>query len=221
MANEIMGVDVLIYANGKQIAGQRDCTISISGDTIDTTCKDNGAWKTSAVGLLGWSISLSAIEFAGQSGKEQAIFEKCLLTRTPIQIKAVQAGKKVATGTGIITSKETSGSYSDVSTGSYEIAGNSALLTSFVPYIDTCTFSGTTITVKLTEAGTVVVADKTLKDGIKVEGATVSAATLSSGSISVTVDSVSAGKKLTIDGGYLANGEAVQAGSLDIEISAA
>lgn len=225
MANEIMGVDVLIYADGKKIAGQRDCTISINGDSIDTTCKDNGSWKTAAVGLLGWSISLTAIEFSGQSGKEQAVFEKAMLTRTPLQIKAIQAGKKVVTGTGIITSKETSGSYSDVSTGSYEIAGNSALETAFVPYIESAKFTGTSLTVKLTE-NVSAVDGVTLANAVKVEDSTVSAATIgtdtAANTITITLaEAPTAGKLLTIAGGSIKNGEAVQAGVLSIAIEAA
>lgn len=214
MANEVMGVDVLVYAGSKLVAGQRDCSISLSGETIDTTTKDNGNWKTSAVGLLEWKISLTAVEFNGQDGYSQSLFEKNMLRRKPFNIKAV-AGNKVFSGTAIITSKEISGSNSEVCTGSYELVGNSALEVSYAPFIEKATFSGTSVSVKLSEYGTAVNGNIELKDRISIENCTVANASVSNGMITLTTDiEPSLGAKASILGETLKNGEAVQVGTL-------
>ena len=44
---EIRGVDVLLKKDGTVIAGQRDLTLSIKADKIDTSTKTNAGWKTS------------------------------------------------------------------------------------------------------------------------------------------------------------------------------
>ena len=41
---EIKGVDVLIKIGSQVIGGQRNATIEMSAETIDTTTKSSGGW---------------------------------------------------------------------------------------------------------------------------------------------------------------------------------
>lgn len=214
----IRGADVLLYYNNELLAGQRNTTVDITADTIDTSSKDNNGWKTALAGLREWSATLDAIELGGNEGKQQTLLMKAVLGGEPIPVKIVVPGKFVLSGYAALTSKNTSGEYSDVSLGSFELKGADAPDIYFVPFIDKMTASGTAITLKLTEANSAVVTNKTLKDCISVtdgtNAVTVSSATLSSGSISVTTSAAlttSTKYYATIAGGTLKNGDAVQA----------
>lgn len=214
----IKGADVLLFYGDEMIAGQRNTTVTITADSIDTSSKDNSGWKTALAGLREWSATLDAIELAGNEGKQQTLLMKAVMKGEPISIKIVVPGKFVMSGYAAITNKDTSGDYTDVSLGSYELKGADAPDIYYVPFIDKMTAVGSTITLKLTETTSEVVTGKTLKDCIVVTDGTnpvtISTATLTTGSISITASSALTATtkyKATINGGTLKNGDAVQA----------
>lgn len=220
----IKGADVLLYYGNELLAGQRNTTVEITADTIDTSSKDNGGWKTALAGLREWSATLDAIELGGNEGKQQALLMKAMLSGNPISVKVVVPGKFVLSGYAAITSKSVSGEYTDVSLGSYELKGADAPDIYYVPFTDGMTAKGTAITITLTETAATVATGKTLKDCISVtdgtNAVTVSSATLTSGVISVTASAaLTATTKYyaTIAGGTLQNGDALQAYELKEE----
>lgn len=221
----IRGTDVLVYVDGEFVGAQRNVDVNFSADTLDTTSKDTRGFKTSEVGLIEGKISLEALSLAGQKGYGASLLEKKFLTQSNITIKVIEAGKRIISGNAAIMSLSTSGNYSEASTISMEVSFTDAPTFTYVPYIKSCTFSGTTATVKLTEkisAATGI----TLKDCILVDGSTVSAATIgtdtAADTITVTLaEAPTAGKNLCIIGNSIQNGEAIQTGDLFMALSAA
>lgn len=55
------GSDVRIFAQGKLIAGQQNCTIDMSSSTIDTSTKETGDYADYEVAGLEWSISFDGL----------------------------------------------------------------------------------------------------------------------------------------------------------------
>ena len=212
MSQEILGVDVLIYTgNNELIGGQRDCSISISGDQIDTTTKDNGNWKTSATGLLSWSINLTLVEFAGQRGKSQTDFMKAMTNRENVVVKCVQKGKAVYSGEATISSKELSGSSGDVAQGTYTLNGASALNIDYVPFVRSVVVLGNEVAIKLTESNTELVDSVVINNAISVDGINPTSATLLNGVITCVMASAPAGgSSIIIEGNTLKSGVAVQ-----------
>jgi TP901-1 family phage major tail protein len=216
MAQEILGVDLLIYSDNEVMAGQRDATLNISGDQIDTTTKDNGNFKTSATGLLSWSVNTTMIELKGQKAKSQVAFMKAMLNRELVNVKGIQKGKLVFSGLATITAKDTSAPYGDVTTGSYTLNGASALDIDYVPFISSVSASTTTVTITLTETDAAVNGSAVLKDCIKVGNVNPTNATMSNGVITATMAAApSSGAKVIILADTLKSGSAVQTEELE------
>ena len=117
---KVIGLKVLIEANTGTdespdytvVAGQRDASINLTGDAIDTSSKDGDGWKTSQTGLLGWdadfdgvivdtNAGLAAIETAFNTGAAllcRLVFpdgtrRRGLARVTSMPIKAPMAGE--------------------------------------------------------------------------------------------------------------------------------
>lgn len=222
----IKGADVLMYYNNEVIAGQRNSTINVTADTLDTTSKDSNGWKTSLSGLREWSTNLETIEFSGDAGKQQAVLTKKAFSGETIDVKIVVPGKFVMSGSAAIISKETTADYSDISKGNYELRGADAPTVNYAPYIDQITYAASKVTIKLTETDAAVVDGKTLKDGITIKNSsgtaqTISSASITSGSIEATMSAaLTAGTySVVLAGGYVKSGDAVQAGELKGEVT--
>lgn len=57
-ANKIKGGDLMVFMSGKSISLATNHTLSINGDTQDTSNKDDGGdWGSSEVSLLSWEAS--------------------------------------------------------------------------------------------------------------------------------------------------------------------
>lgn len=58
MAEVIKGLDVVISVKGKVVAGQRNASLEMSAETMDTTTKLSGGWAEKIAGLKSWTTSL-------------------------------------------------------------------------------------------------------------------------------------------------------------------
>ena len=77
---EIKGVDVLIKIGSQVIGGQRNATIEMSAETIDTTTKSSGGWSIKIAGLKSWTCSADGVFFiddAGHKACETAFLALC------------------------------------------------------------------------------------------------------------------------------------------------
>jgi len=124
----LRGVDVLLYLPGEPdtpIAGQRNATLSLSSDTIDTTAKDTGDWRTFLAGLKSWTISCDGVY--NVSDTAMLSLENAFLNGTVIDIKLAKDTEWTATGQAIITSLDYDASLEDVMSYSIELQGTGAL----------------------------------------------------------------------------------------------
>jgi len=123
------GVDVLVQVDvagtPTTIAGQRNATLSLSSDTIDTTAKDTGDWRTFLAGLKGWTLSCDGLYVDGDAALDelQSNFE----SGTAVSITMSKSGEWTATGNAVITSLDYDASLEDVMTVSAEFQGTGAL----------------------------------------------------------------------------------------------
>lgn len=142
MAKEIRGADVLIKVGGVAVAGQRDCTLSMNGDEIDTTTKTNEGWKTFLQGLKDWSMDLDFVNYFGEPAESQKVLKRAFLNGQTIQAVMTFGTEEVYSGEAAITSMNLSGQMSDVSTASLTIKGASALDCEFAPALSNTAISG-------------------------------------------------------------------------------
>lgn len=122
------GVDVLLYLPGTPdtpIAGQRNATLSLSSDTIDTTAKDTGDWRTFLAGLKSWTLSCDGIYTTSDSGI--LALENAFMNGTVINVKLAKGTEWSATGQAIITSLDYDASLEDAMTISIEMQGTGAI----------------------------------------------------------------------------------------------
>ena len=103
------GVNFKIYVNKGTaeapqyvaIGGQRGGKLNRSGDTVDTTTKDDNGWKASRLGLLEWSIDGDGIYIENDEG--YGLLEEAFLNKEVVLVKmAVSKGLKFE-GEAIIT----------------------------------------------------------------------------------------------------------------------
>jgi TP901-1 family phage major tail protein len=125
----IKGVDVVVKVNVSGvptiIAGQRNATLSLSGDNIDTTAKDTGDWRTFLAGLKSWTLSCDGLYVDGDSAlaELQTRFE----AGTAVTITMEKPGVWTATGDAIITSLDYDAALEDAMTVSAEFQGTGAV----------------------------------------------------------------------------------------------
>ena len=126
----LRGVDVLVKVDiagtPTTIAGQRNATLSLSSDSIDTTAKDTGDWRTFLAGLKSWTLSCDGLYVDGDPALEelQSKFE----SGTAVAVTMTEEGGAwTATGNAVITSLDYDASLEDVMTVSAEFQGTGAL----------------------------------------------------------------------------------------------
>lgn len=139
---EVRGVDVLIKLNGTAIAGQRDATLSMQGDKIDTTVKTNNGWKSALQGLKEWSISLECVNYYGENAAGQRALKQAFLDAVNVDVVAAVGDEEVFLGEASITGLDISGALTDVSMNSFTLEGAGALSYEFAPEFVSATVSG-------------------------------------------------------------------------------
>ncbi len=171
MANEVRGVDVLLKKDGTIIAGQRELTLSIKADKIDTSVKTNAGWKTSLAGLKEWSVSLDCVTYFGDQAAGQRAIRQAAVEGKNIDVVVAVGEEEVYAGKASISGLDISGPMSDVSMSSFSLEGASALSCEFSPEYVSAAIDVTKKVVTLTFDATVLsnAADsEALKAAVKV-----------------------------------------------------
>lgn len=140
---EVRGVDVLILKDNVAIAGQRDCTLNIAGDEIDTSTKTNAGWKTSLAGLKSWNITLDCVSYEGEGSEGQRAIRQSVIFGENLDVVFALGDEEVYSGEVSITGLDLSGPMSDVSMSSFTLNGASQLAAEFAPVPTTIAVSGT------------------------------------------------------------------------------
>ena len=138
----VRGEDMMLYvkdgANYVPIAYASSNSISYSLDTIDTSSKMSGNWKSAMPGQIGWTASSEALISNTTGHMSFAKLEELMVARTPIEVKfgtvtansaefALDTSKKVRTGKAIITALDLTSERGGICTSSITLQGNGAL----------------------------------------------------------------------------------------------
>lgn len=134
MARKIAGAEVLLKVKkGEElieVAGQQGMTVNLSADTIDTTDKTSGGWKTAMAGLREWSIDQDVFYTVGDESNKLLL--DAYLNREAIVVdvlagKESEAGAIHFTGDAYITSFPFDFSLDNAASVSMSLSGASAL----------------------------------------------------------------------------------------------
>lgn len=148
--SEVRGIDVLIYTPiggvNVAVAGQRDATLSIKADKIDTSTKTNSGFKTALSGLREWSISLDCVNYDNENeeaAKEaQRALRQAAIDGTNVTVVMALGDEEVYTGLAAVTGVDLTGPMSDVSMSSFTLDGAGALSYEYAPEFVSIAVSG-------------------------------------------------------------------------------
>jgi len=131
----IRGVDVLVtIKQGTEdviIGGQKDATLSISADTLETTTKDTGDWRTYLSGLKQWSLTCDGLYV--ESDAAQTALWNAFQSAEEVTVtlsKPTSSSSFTASGQAVITSIEYGAAMEDALTFNVEFQGTGALTVS-------------------------------------------------------------------------------------------
>jgi predicted secreted protein len=147
MSGEIRGVDVLIYNSaGVAIAGQRDATLSIKADKIDTSTKTNNGFKTALAGLREWSVSMDCVNYDNETSEAakaaQRTLRQAAIDGTTVSVVIAIGDEEVYLGTAAVTGLDITGPMTDVSMSSFTLDGASKLKYEYAPIYVSVAVSG-------------------------------------------------------------------------------
>lgn len=108
----IKGLDVLIKINNTVVGGQKEASLEMSAETIDTTTKTSGGWKQSIAGIRSWTSSCGGIYFLSDNGLE-ATEDKFMKGET-VDLEFSKNGALKFSGKAIITSMSYEAGQDDV-----------------------------------------------------------------------------------------------------------
>ena len=138
----VRGEDMMLYvmvgATATPIAYATSNSLSYSLDTIDTSSKMSGDWKSAMPGQIGWTVSTDALISNTAGHVSFAKLEELMTARRPTQVKfgtvtdasaefVLNASKPVRTGYAIITSLEMTSEKGGICTSSITLQGNGEL----------------------------------------------------------------------------------------------
>jgi TP901-1 family phage major tail protein len=134
MATITKGLDILVYAevDGKleAIGGQKNCSLSMEADTIDTSNKNDFGWASFIGGAKSWTVSCDGQFMADDDGQKALM--AAFIAGTNVQVEMKQTVKDAEgketypvyfAGEAAITSIEVEAAYDDVCALSLELQG--------------------------------------------------------------------------------------------------
>ena len=129
----IRGVDVLVTIKQGTadviIGGQKDATLSISADTLETTTKDTGDWRTYLSGLKQWSLTCDGL-YVESDAAQTALWNAFQSAEEVTVTLSKPTSSFTASGQAVITSIEYGAAMEDALTFNVEFQGTGALTVS-------------------------------------------------------------------------------------------
>ena len=114
------GSDIRIYASGKLVAGQQNCSIEMSSSTIDTSTKETGDYADYEVAGLEWSVSFDGL--VPLTNDAYDILEDIWLAKGIVEIHIGRTGK-YKKGNAVIESLSVNSAMKDKSKYSCSMKG--------------------------------------------------------------------------------------------------
>jgi predicted secreted protein len=123
----VKGANVLIYADGVLVGGQRGCNLKITADTIDASDKTTDGWKVKLAGLREWSIDVDAVLKRGNAGF--SALKTAILNGTSIVAKlSIDNDAETFTGNALVVDFDMGAEHEDVGTAKFSLVGASPLV---------------------------------------------------------------------------------------------
>ena len=121
----IKGLDVLIKVGSQVVGGQRNASIELSAESIDTTTKQSGGWSTKTAGVKSWTSSCDGVYFIDDAGIK-AVYT-AFEAGTEIDLEFSNASGVYHKGKAIITSISEEAGHDDVVSYTMSFEGTGAL----------------------------------------------------------------------------------------------
>ena len=121
----IKGLDVLIKVGSQVVGGQRNASLEMSAETIDTTVKTTGGWASKIPGIKSWTSSCDGIYFLNDAGLKAA--QTAFMNGTSVQLDFSKGEDLVYSGQAVITSMSVEAGQEDVVSYTISFEGTGAL----------------------------------------------------------------------------------------------
>ena len=121
----IKGLDVLIKVGSTVVGGQRNASLEMSAETIDTTVKTTGGWASKIPGIKSWTSSCDGIYFLNDAGLKAA--QTAFMNGTAVQLDFSKGEDLVYSGQAVITSMSVEAGQEDVVSYTISFEGTGAL----------------------------------------------------------------------------------------------
>lgn len=107
------------------VGGQREATLNMSTDEIDTTSKDSQGWHEGLPSLRNWSLDFDALLIQGDAGLEA--LENAFMNQTQVQVRLATPSGATYTGKATLTDFSYEAPYDGEATASGSLTGTGAL----------------------------------------------------------------------------------------------
>ena len=121
----IKGLDVLIKVGSQVVGGQRNASLEMSAETIDTTVKTTGGWASKIPGIKSWTSSCDGVYFVDDAGLEAA--QTAFMNGTPVSLEFSNSSGLDYSGQAVITSMSVEAGQEDVVSYTISFEGTGAL----------------------------------------------------------------------------------------------
>ena len=121
----IKGLDVLVKVGSTVVGGQRNASLEMSAETIDTTVKTTGGWASKITGIKSWTSSCDGIYFVDDAGLEAA--QAAFMNGTEVKLDFTNSSGLAYSGQAVITSMSVEAGQEDVVSYTISFEGTGAL----------------------------------------------------------------------------------------------
>ena len=121
----IKGLDVLIKVGSQVVGGQRNASLEMSAETIDTTVKTTGGWAAKIPGIKSWTSSCDGVYFVDDAGLEAA--QTAFMNGTAVSLELSNSNGLSYSGQAVITSMSVEAGQEDIVSYTISFEGTGAL----------------------------------------------------------------------------------------------
>ena len=121
----IKGLDVLIKVGSTVVGGQRNASLEMSAETIDTTVKTTGGWASKITGIKSWTSSCDGVYFVDDAGLEAA--QTAFMNGTAVNLEFSNSTGLAYSGQAVITSMSVEAGQEDIVSYTISFEGTGAL----------------------------------------------------------------------------------------------
>ena len=121
----IKGLDVLIKVGSQVVGGQRNASVEMSAETIDTTVKTTGGWASKIPGIKSWTSSCDGVYFVDDAGLEAA--QTAFMNGTAVSLEFSNSNGLSYSGQAVITSMAVEAGQEDIVSYTISFEGTGAL----------------------------------------------------------------------------------------------